>query len=86
MIVKMLTHKHMKMYTWWYWHICKGGGVCRVEMGLGPSLPPAELARRDSALSGKWNAYFLLRRMQIVGENMLTLEHKLVHLLVSMYV
>ena len=43
-------------------------------MGLGPSLPPAELARRDSALSEKWNAYFLLRRMQIVGENMLSLE------------
>ena len=36
-------------------------------MGLGPSLPPAELARRDSALSGKWNAYFLLRRMKILG-------------------
>ena len=35
-------------------------------MGLGPSLPPAELARRDSVLSGKWNAYFLLRRMQIL--------------------
>ena len=31
----------------------KGGGVCRGEMGLGPSLPPAELVRRDSALSGK---------------------------------
>ena len=27
-------------------------------MGLGPSLPPTELARRDSALLGKWNAYF----------------------------
>ena len=33
-------------------------------MGLGPSLPPAELARQDSALSGKSNVYFLLRRMQ----------------------
>ena len=53
MIVKMLTHIHMVMYTWWCWHIYKGGGVCRVEMGLGPSLPPAELARQDSALSGK---------------------------------
>ena len=27
MIVKMLTHMHMVMYTWWCWHICKGGGV-----------------------------------------------------------
>ena len=24
MIVKMLTHMHMVMYTWWCWHICKG--------------------------------------------------------------
>ena len=36
MIVKMLTHIHMVVYTWWCWHIYKGGGVCRVEMGLGP--------------------------------------------------
>ena len=35
MIVKMLTHIHMVVYTWWCWHIYKGGGVCRVEMGLG---------------------------------------------------
>ena len=27
MIVKMLTHMHMVVYTWWYWHICKGEGV-----------------------------------------------------------
>ena len=55
MILKMLTHIHMVVYTWWCWHIYKGGGVCRGEMGF------------DSALSGKWNAYFLLRRMQILG-------------------
>ena len=23
MIVKMLTHVHMEVYTWWCWHICK---------------------------------------------------------------
>ena len=27
MFVKMLTHKHMVMNSWWCWHICKGGGV-----------------------------------------------------------
>ena len=27
MIVKMLTHMHMMVYTWWCWHICKGKGV-----------------------------------------------------------
>jgi hypothetical protein len=23
-IVKMLTHIHLVVYTWWCWHICKG--------------------------------------------------------------
>ena len=23
MIVKMLTHMHMVLFTWWCWHICK---------------------------------------------------------------
>jgi hypothetical protein len=23
----MLTNKHMVLYTWWYWHICKGEEV-----------------------------------------------------------
>ena len=27
MIVKMLTHIHMMVYTWWCWHICKGEEV-----------------------------------------------------------
>jgi hypothetical protein len=30
--------------------------------GLGHSLPPAELARRDSGVSRSWNDYFPLRR------------------------
>ena len=31
MIVKMLTHMHMVIYTWWCWHICKEEGV-RVDV------------------------------------------------------
>ena len=27
MIVKMLTHIHMVLFTWYCWHICKGEGV-----------------------------------------------------------
>ena len=23
MIVKMLTHLHMRCFTWWCWHVCK---------------------------------------------------------------
>ena len=35
MIVKMLTHIHMMMYTWWCWHIYKGDevGVDVVQLG-----------------------------------------------------
>jgi len=29
MLVKMLTHLHMVVYSWWCWRICKGGGVLR---------------------------------------------------------
>jgi len=32
---------------------------------MGSSLPPTELARRDSALLRKWNAYFLLRWWEV---------------------
>ena len=35
MFVRMLTHLHMVVYTWWCWHIYKGGGVPRVERGVG---------------------------------------------------
>jgi hypothetical protein len=31
MVVKMLTHLHMMMYTWWCCHIYKGEGV-RVDL------------------------------------------------------
>ena len=27
MIMKMLTHMHMVLFTWCCWHICKGEGV-----------------------------------------------------------
>ena len=27
MIVKMLTHIHIVVYTWWCWYICKGEEV-----------------------------------------------------------
>ena len=60
MFVKMLTHMHKVVYTWWCWHIYKVDGVSRVERGLGSSLPPAELVRRDSVLFRKISVYFLL--------------------------
>jgi len=58
MFVKMLTHLHMVVYTWWCWHFYKGGGVPRVERGVGSSLPPAKLARRDSVLLRKLTVKF----------------------------
>ena len=66
MIEKMLTHIHMMVYTCGVGTFTKEVVFAGVRWVLGPSLPPAELARRDSALSGKWDAYFLLRRMQIL--------------------
>ena len=56
----------------------------RLSWVLGTAHPPPELARGDSALLGNGKAYFLLRRMQICGEIMLSRELKLVHLLGSM--
>jgi hypothetical protein len=37
MIVKMLTHIHMVVYTWWCWHIYKGDevGVDVYQLGNG---------------------------------------------------
>ena len=37
MIVKMLTHIHMVVYTWWCWHIYKGDkdGVDVYQLGDG---------------------------------------------------
>ena len=49
MIVKMLTHIHMVVYTWWCWHIYKGDevGVDVDQLGDGTDVrrvgtPPAE--------------------------------------------
>jgi hypothetical protein len=50
MFVKMLTHLHMLLITWWCWHICEGSGVCAIERGLGSSLSPVKLVRRDSGV------------------------------------
>jgi hypothetical protein len=35
MVVKMLTHLHIVVYTWWCWHICKGEevGVEKNQLG-----------------------------------------------------
>jgi hypothetical protein len=57
MIVKMLTHMHIVMYTWWCYHICEGGGVWAVEMVLGPSLPTpmAEVFSQSSWIETKVN-------------------------------
>ena len=48
MIVKMLTHIHMVVYTWWGWHIYKGDEVgvdvdqLGEEMEAKGETPPAE--------------------------------------------
>ena len=48
MIVKMLTHIHIAVYTWWCWHISKGDEVgvdvdqLGEEMEVKGETPPTE--------------------------------------------
>ena len=60
MIVKMLTHIHMVVYTWWCWHIYKGGEVGVDVDQLGDEIeakggtssvecPPVECGQFDGA-------------------------------------
>ena len=60
MIVKMLTHIHMVVYTWWGWHIYKGDEVGVDVDQLGEEMeakgetpsaecPPVECGQSDSA-------------------------------------
>ena len=58
MIVKMLTRIHMVVYTWWCWHIYKGGDVCRVEMGLGSLSPSHRACEAGFGAFGKMECLF----------------------------
>ena len=43
--------------------------ILRIEKGLGSSLPPVELERRDSTLLRKYNTYFLLRQRKVLKKS-----------------
>ena len=58
MIVKMLTHVPMLVYTLWCWHTLRRRWSLKGRERMGSSLPPAELARRDSALFEKMKCIF----------------------------
>ena len=58
MIVKMLTHVHLLVYTLWCWHTLRRRWSLKGRERMGSSLPPAELARRDSALFEKMKCIF----------------------------
>ena len=52
MIVKMLTHMHMMLFTWWCWHICKGEGVgVDVDQLVGKRNDGRTVCRYNSFLS-----------------------------------
>jgi hypothetical protein len=62
MIVKMLTHMHMVVYTWWCWHICKGferkrkvetpSPSCQAyEAGFGEEIEAKQVTRSDRTLA-----------------------------------
>ena len=58
MIVKMLTHVHLLVHTLWCWHTLRRRWSLKGRERMGSSLPPAELARRDSALFEKMKCIF----------------------------
>jgi hypothetical protein len=51
MIVKILTHIHMVVYTWWCWHICKGGEVGVETYQLGKETEAKQVTVSD------WNFF-----------------------------
>ena len=58
MIMKMLTHVHMLVYTLWRWHTLRRRWSLKGREGLGSSLPPTELARQDLELFEKMKCIF----------------------------
>ena len=58
MIVKMLTHVHLLVHNLWCWHTLRRRWSLKGRERMGSSVPPAELARRDSALFEKMKYIF----------------------------
>jgi hypothetical protein len=54
MIEKKLTHLHMVIYTWWCWHICKGGGVWALSWEWNTYFP---LRRRQEKEAKSWEKH-----------------------------
>ena len=53
MIVKMLTHIHMVVYTWWCWHIYKGDEVGVDVNQLGDETEARTVRNSTGALYSK---------------------------------
>jgi len=60
MIVKMVTHVHMLVHTLLCWHTLRRRWSLKGRERMGSSLPPAELARRDSVLFEKMKYIFYI--------------------------
>ena len=77
MIVKMLTHIHIVVYTWWCWHIYKGDEVGVDVDQLGDETEVREVpqsgpdaghivTRRWGPASGQWRQRACRRRSSTV--------------------
>ena len=55
-IMKMLTHIHMMVYTWWCWHIYKGDGVDVDQLGDEMEVRKVPQSGPDSGqtVTGHW--------------------------------
>jgi hypothetical protein len=51
MIVKMLTHIHIMVYTWWCWHIYKGEEVGVEIYQLGEETEMKQVTMSDRTLA-----------------------------------
>ena len=58
MIVKMLTHIHMVVYTWWCWHIYKGD-----EVGVDVNQLGDEMEVRKVPQSGPDSGHTVTERL-----------------------
>jgi len=54
----MLTHVHLLVYTLWCWDTLRRRWSLKGRERMGSSLPPADLARQDSALFKKMKFIF----------------------------
>ena len=63
MIVKMLTHIHIAVYTWWCWHISKGDEVGVDVDQLGDGMEVRRVRNSTGAVQKKTGSHSVDRTL-----------------------